>query len=874
MTENQNVVFAYFRFENSVDYEQQQRQQQGSNGQNNSKNTSADVTTIVQTMKGYFDKIYYQLNEQNHKPYIESMMQKTAMLRKKKPPKDVNISHFCEKDDANSTADQDDRLHHRLHNNAQEISRNCFPSLSSRRTKRQRQDDHSFVQIYQQQATTGSAPSATSNNCVLFGVNVTRLAFLATTYDDYEFSDRRVGGWRDFHDHKLSCRSFADVCYEFDEKWWDRGPIWIWPWKERIYANAMMLVYDMVVNETKISTNNNINIKCIVSNVDGIQRHHHDEDKKGRMLNDPQFWYGHWIFRLLIRDEEKRTNPCSSYSAAATAALSCSLIDHDPNEDDGDDTKFNISRNNRVNGVDASSSSSTETFEANMPLQGVPADEESSSSLTDRPQISLEPEVDPDFDSEEVPNHGTDDGRKVIETPPSSADGIDQLSECMRGNSESSATLSGESDETEDTDQKLSMKRFDSEEGSTAKSTAALPTLIVEAVAEEKLATAATPAEQQEKDQQNVKRTPIHTKHPYQKSEIVEKAPAASQNPYGISSNKETASMAAIENPYKRENNKIQTEAPRDEENIAERVTVTKIPMRNPYAKRNNDQTTLIILENPYRRNSKVSEVSKNEETTNDNGHLQRKMDEFISSSSHDMATSPETDRMNSATEIGSKEVDVAVRNIISRECTPAKEYDETDFSPDDEKGIDNDNNTSYNNTVGIDEINAKIKEHVPQIDSNGVDLTILSEIPFHFRSEARLAMAVDHKDGSPDHDGENKAMLDDHDVSPSLGTTVVLPQIDSDGFDLTTLSEIPFHFRSEARLAMMVQENSTKVKRKRSCPPATADPFLRQWLSSSSTSSSAEKSTHVGPGTLRQGKQEKRMKTKRGIHDFFIPES
>jgi hypothetical protein len=84
--------------------------------------------------------------------------------------------------------------------------------------------------------------------------------------------------------------------------------------------------------------------------------------------------------------------------------------------------------------------------------------------------------------------------------------------------------------------------------------------------------------------------------------------------------------------------------------------------------------------------------------------------------------------------------------------------------------------------------------------------------------------------------------------------------QIDSDGIDLTMLSQLPPSLRSEARLALAVREDRPRRNR-----PNTSNSRLFQWLSNSTTTNANIKQTLLPKACIPAAK-----KQKRNIQDFF----
>jgi hypothetical protein len=105
-----------------------------------------------------------------------------------------------------------------------------------------------------------------------------------------------------------------------------------------------------------------------------------------------------------------------------------------------------------------------------------------------------------------------------------------------------------------------------------------------------------------------------------------------------------------------------------------------------------------------------------------------------------------------------------------------------------------------------------------PQIDSSGVDITMLSQLPSSVRAEARIVFAL------------NESRLKERKCKRAPAERSGEPQFDSSGIDLTLLSQMPASIRSEARIAAALSE-TVLASRRRKRRPLISGP-LAMWLS------------------------------------------
>jgi hypothetical protein len=105
-----------------------------------------------------------------------------------------------------------------------------------------------------------------------------------------------------------------------------------------------------------------------------------------------------------------------------------------------------------------------------------------------------------------------------------------------------------------------------------------------------------------------------------------------------------------------------------------------------------------------------------------------------------------------------------------------------------------------------------------PQIDSSGVDITMLSQLPSSVRSEARIVVAL------------NESRLKERKCKHAPAEMLGEPQFDSSGINLTLLSQMPASIRSEARIAAALSETAL-ASRRRKRRPLISGP-LATWLS------------------------------------------
>jgi hypothetical protein len=98
------------------------------------------------------------------------------------------------------------------------------------------------------------------------------------------------------------------------------------------------------------------------------------------------------------------------------------------------------------------------------------------------------------------------------------------------------------------------------------------------------------------------------------------------------------------------------------------------------------------------------------------------------------------------------------------------------------------------------------------------------------------------------------------HRVTPLQEEPKQPPQIDSDGLDLTILSQLPPSLRSEARLAMAIREK----RQKRNRSNKNTDSRLYQWLSTSTSTKKRPLASPLLPAVSTK-------KQKRSIDDFFM---
>jgi len=133
--------------------------------------------------------------------------------------------------------------------------------------------------------------------------------------------------------------------------------------------------------------------------------------------------------------------------------------------------------------------------------------------------------------------------------------------------------------------------------------------------------------------------------------------------------------------------------------------------------------------------------------------------------------------------------------------------------------------NTKINNLVdGKSDQNMSLPQYqIPRFDSNGFDLNVFEELPHTLRSELRINNMKETRVALGAVEKKKKKMKKKQ---------IVSPQIDSYGIDLTVLSQLPSNLRSEIRTSSIKRKITRTTSPRRVKGPITryTSPTIKRW--------------------------------------------